>query len=88
MFAYLSQFFIFNMRSTANELVPRSMRPRGAQGWCAGPYVEAEMNAELQQREETKKRLRIEPTNSNLRKAVKMPGKQIRKVLQGCRVER
>ena len=40
------------MLSTAAELVPRSKRPRGAQGWCAGPGVEAEMNAVWQQREE------------------------------------
>ena len=33
------------MLSTVVELVPRSKRPRGAQGWCAGPGVEAEMNA-------------------------------------------
>ena len=33
------------MFSTATELVPCSKRPRGAQGWCAGPVVEAEMNA-------------------------------------------
>ena len=33
------------MLSTATELVPRSKRPRGAQGWCAEPGVEAEMNA-------------------------------------------
>ena len=33
------------MLSTAAELVPRSKRPRGAQGWCAGPGVEAEINA-------------------------------------------
>ena len=33
------------MLSTAAELVPRSKRPRGAQAWCAGPGVEAEMNA-------------------------------------------
>ena len=33
------------MLSTAAELVPRSKRPRGAQGWCAGLGVEAEMNA-------------------------------------------
>ena len=33
------------MLSTAAELVPRFKRPRGAQGWCAGPGVEAEMNA-------------------------------------------
>ena len=33
------------MISTAAELAPRFKRPRGAQGWCAGPGVEAEMNA-------------------------------------------
>ena len=33
------------MLSNAAELVPRSKCPRGAQGWCAGPGVEAEMNA-------------------------------------------
>ena len=33
------------MLSTADELVPRFKRPRGAQGWCAGPCVKAEMNA-------------------------------------------
>ena len=33
------------MLSTAAELVSRSRRPRGVQGWCAGPGVEAEMNA-------------------------------------------
>ena len=36
------------MLSTAAKLVPRSKRPRGAQGWCGGPGVEAEMNAVLQ----------------------------------------
>ena len=40
------------MLTAAAELVPRSKRPRGAQGWCAGPDVEAEMNAAWQQREE------------------------------------
>ena len=33
------------MLSTAAEVVPHSKRPRGAQGWCAGPGVEDEMNA-------------------------------------------
>ena len=33
------------MLSTAAELTPRSKRPRGAQGWWAGPGVKAEMNA-------------------------------------------
>ena len=68
------------MLSTAAELVPRSKRPRGAQGWCAGPGVEAEMNAAWQQREEAKRNLRAEPHSGNLRKAVKMAGKNLQKV--------
>ena len=36
------------MLSTPAELVSRSKRPRGAKGWCAGPGVEAEMNAAWQ----------------------------------------
>ena len=63
------------MLSTTAELVPRSKRPRGAQGWCAGPGVEVEINAAWQQREEARRHLRAEPHNSNLRKAVKMAGK-------------
>ena len=39
------------MLSTTVELAPRSTRPRGAQGWCAGPGVEPEMNAAWQQSE-------------------------------------
>ena len=72
------------MLSTAAELVPRSKRPRGAQGWCAGPGVEAEMNAAWQQREETRRYLRAEPHNSNLRMAVKMAGKNLRKVCKAA----
>ena len=66
--------------STAADLVPRPKRPRGAQGWRAGPGMEAEMNAAWQQREEARRHLRAEPHNSNLRKAVKMAGKKLRKV--------
>ena len=58
--------------STAAELAPRSKRPRGEQGWCAGLGVEAEMYAAWQQREEARRYLRAEPHSSNLRKAVKM----------------
>ena len=68
------------MLSTAGELVPRSERPRGAQGWCAMPGVEAEMNAAWQQREDARRHLRAEPHNSNLRKVVKIAGKNLRKV--------
>ena len=75
------------MFSTAAELVPRSKRPRGAQGWCAGPGVEAEMNAAWQEREEARRHLREEPHNSNLRKAVKMAGKKPSEGAQGCRAE-
>ena len=68
------------MLSTAAELVPRIKHPRGAQGWCAGPGVEAEMNVAWQQREDARRHLRAEPHNSNLRKVVKMAGKKLRKV--------
>ena len=68
------------MLSTAAELVPRSKRPRGAKGWCAGPGVGAEMNAAWQEREEARRHLRAEPHSSNLRKAVNMSGKNLRKV--------
>ena len=64
------------MFSTEAELAPRSKHPRGAQGqWCAGPGVEAEMNAAWQQREEARRHLRAELHNSNLQKAVKLAGK-------------
>ena len=68
------------MLSTAAELVPRSKRPRGAQGWCAGPGVEAEMNAAWQQREDARRHPREQSHNSNLRKVVMMAGKNLRKV--------
>ena len=48
------------MLSTAAELVPYYKRPRGAQGWCAGPAVEGGMNAAWQQREEARRHLRTE----------------------------
>ena len=68
------------MFSTAAELAARSKRPRGVQGWYAGPGVETEMNAGWQQREEARRRLRAQLRSSNLRKAVKMAGKNLRKV--------
>ena len=75
------------MLSTAAELVPRSKHPRGAQGWCAGPGVEAEMDASWQEGEEARRHLRAEPHNSNLRKAAKMAGKNPSEGAQGCRAE-
>ena len=70
----------------ADVMLSTAKRLRGAQGWYAGPGVEAEMNAALQQREETRRRLRAEPhdsndsDDSNLRKAVKMVGMNLRSV--------
>ena len=58
------------IHSTAAELAPRSKRPRGAQGWCAGPSVDAKMNAVWQQREEARKNLHVELHSRNLQKAV------------------
>ena len=72
------------MISTATSLVPRSRRPRKGQDWCAGPGVEAEINAAWQQREEARRHLRAEPHNSNLQKAVKMAGKKLRKLREAA----
>ena len=68
------------MLSIAAELVPRSKRPRGAQRWCVGHGVEAEMNAAWQQREDARRHLRAGAHSSNLRKVMKMAGKNLRKV--------
>ena len=54
------------LSTAAAELAPLPKRPRGVQSWCAGPGVDAEMNAAWQQREETRRCLRAEPYNSNL----------------------
>ena len=67
------------MISTAVELAPRSKRQRGAHGWCAGPGVEVGMNTGWQRREEVRRRLQAEPNSSNLRKAVKMADKNLRR---------
>ena len=75
------------MLSVAAELVPRSKRPRGAQGWCAGPGVKAEMNAAWQQREEARRHLRAKPHHSNLRRAVKMAWENLLEGAQGCSAE-
>ena len=61
-------------------LQPNWHRALSVQGWCAGLGVETEMNEAWQQREEARRRLRAEPHNSNLRKAVKMAGKNLRRL--------
>ena len=68
------------MLSTAAKLVSRSQRPRGAQGWCVRLSAEGEMNTAWQQREKARRHLSAEPHSSNLRKAMKIAGKNLRKV--------
>ena len=46
----ISSLMADDMLCTAAELTSRSKRPHKAQGWCAGPGVEAEMNAAWRQR--------------------------------------
>ena len=62
------------MFSTVVKLAPCSMRLRGAQDWCPGPGVEDEMNEAWQQREEARRRVRVESYNNNLQNDVKMTG--------------
>ena len=68
------------MLSIVAELAPRSKLPRGTQGWCADPGVQAKMNAAWQRREEVRRSLRADPNNGLLRKAVTMAGKNLEKV--------
>ena len=68
------------MLSTAAELVPRSKRPRGAQGWCAGLGVGAEMNAAWQQREETRRHPRAEASQQQPSKGREDGWKNLQKV--------
>ena len=68
------------MLPTAAEPVPHSKRPRGVQGWCVGPDVEADMDVTWQQRKGARKCLRAGLHINNLGKAVNMAGKNLRKV--------
>ena len=68
------------MLFTAAEMVPHFKRPRGAQGWCTEPDVEADMNAAWQQRGEARRHLCAEAHDSNFRKFVMMIRKKLWKV--------
>ena len=68
------------MLSIAVEFAPRSKRTRGAQGLCADPGVQAEMNATWQQREVERRSLRADPNNGILRNAGRMAGKNLENV--------
>ena len=56
------------MLPTAVELAPRSKRPRGAQGWRAGPGGEVEKDEAWKQRKGVRRRLRADPHSRNIRK--------------------
>ena len=58
------------MLSIEPEMVPRSKRPRKAQGWCAESDVEADM----------RRRLCAESHDGNLRKLVMIVGEKLRKM--------
>ena len=75
MLAWLTLYFPISA-----EIAPRSKRPRGPQGWCADPGVQADMNAAWQQREVARKSLRASPNSDFLRKAVKKASKNLEKV--------
>ena len=72
---------------TATELAPCSKCPRGAQGWCAGPDVEAEMNAAWQQKEETKRRLARRTLEQQSSKGREDSWKTSSEGSQGCRAK-
>ena len=55
----------------------RFKRPRGAQGWCAGPGKKTEINGAWQQREDARRCLRAESYKKKLRSVVKLAGKNL-----------
>ena len=63
------------MLSISAEIAPHSKRPRGPQGWCADPGVQA-----WQHREEVRKSLWASPNNDLLRKAVQKAGMNLGKI--------
>ena len=69
------------MISTAAELVLLSKHPREAQGYCAGPDVEAEMNAAWQHIEEARRYLRVQ----NFTTAIfERPCRWLERILERC----
>ena len=54
------------MLSVSAEMAPRSKRPRGPQGWCVNPDVQADMNSGWQQRKEAWRSLCADLSNGIL----------------------
>ena len=57
--------------STAARLAPPVRRKQGPRGWCAPEEVKAELHARWLEREDARTRLRANPSDRNLRKALK-----------------
>ena len=57
--------------STAARLAPPVGRKQGPRGWCAPEEVKAELHARWLEREDARTRLRANPSDTNLRKALK-----------------
>ena len=72
------------MFPTAVELAPRSKRPRGAQGWRAGPGGEVEKDEAWKQIKGARRRLRADPHSRNIRKTVEMAGKNLWKIREAA----
>ena len=65
--------------STAARLAPPVGRKQGPRGWCAPEEVKAELHARWLEREDARTRLRANPSDRNLRKALKTATKQLKR---------
>ena len=63
--------------STAARLPPPVRRKQGPRGWCASEEVKAELHTRWLEREDARTRLRANPSDRNLRKALKTATKQL-----------
>ena len=64
--------------STAARLAPSARRKQGPRGWCAPEEVKAELHTRWLDREDARTRLRVNPSDKNLRKALKAATKQLK----------
>ena len=73
--------------SSVAELAPRLQRPRGAQGWYAGPGVDAEMNAAWQKRDKARRHIRAEPPQQQPSNGRENGWNKSSEGSQGCRAK-
>ena len=64
--------------STAARLAPPIRRKQEPRGWCAPEEVKAELHTRWLEREDARTRLRANPSDRNLRKALKTSTKQLK----------